>query len=155
QAMNTNLSRVGPEYFRTLQISLVGGRDFDTRDKVGSPNVAIVNEAFARRFFEGANPVGKRFWVAATPNHPETRYEIVGLVGNTKNDDLREEFPPTVYYAAGQDDGGGPGLQVLVRSRLPYDQTVSAMNRALNEINPAISVNYQSFKPMIDATILR
>jgi putative ABC transport system permease protein len=155
QAMGTNLSRVGPEYFKTLKIPLISGRDFDARDKVGSPDVAIVNEAFAKRFFEGVNPVGKGFWVGASPGSPDTRFEIVGVVGNTKNDDLREAFPPTAYYAAAQDDGAGAGATVLVRSRLSHAQTVAAMNQALSEINPAISVSYQNFKPMIEATILR
>jgi len=50
QGMKSNLGRVGPDYFKTLQIPLLTGREFDARDKVGAPNVAIVNEAFARKF---------------------------------------------------------------------------------------------------------
>ena len=153
---NTSLSRVGPDYFKTLQISLLAGRDFDARDRVGAPKVAIVNEAFARRFLNGASPIGHRFWVAATPgSEPETLYEIVGLVRDTKYGDLREEFVPIAYDAAAQVPGSGAGGQFLIRSRLPQAETVAAVKRVLNEINPAITVSFQGFKPMIEATILR
>jgi predicted permease len=155
QAKGTSLSRVGPDYFKTLQIPLLAGRDFDARDRVDTPQVAIVNEAFARKFLNGANPVGQRFWVEATPGEPETPYEIVGLVRNTKYGDLREEFRPIAYYAAAQDPSAGAGGQFMIRSRLPQAETVAAVNRLLSEINPAITVNFQGFKSMIEATILR
>jgi len=151
----TSLSRVGPDYFKTLQIPLLGGRDFDARDRIGAPKVAIVNEAFARKFLNGASPVGHRFWVEASPGSPDTRYEIVGLVRNTKYEDLREEFQPIAYYAAAQDSDSGPGAQVLIRSRLRQAEMIAAVKDALNEINPAITVSFQGFKPMIEATILR
>ena len=150
----TRLSRVGPGYFQTLEVPLLGGRDFDNRDRVGAPNVAIVNQTFARQFLNGANPVGQRLWIEAAPGSPDTLYEIVGLVGDTKYADLREDWRPIVYYAAAQDDGAGPGGTFLIRSRLPQGDVVAAVKRTLNEINPAISVNFEGLKPMIDATIL-
>jgi predicted permease len=155
QAQGTSLSRVGPDYFRALQVPLLAGREFDARDRDGAPLVVVVNEAFARKFFDGANPVGRRFWVAASPGDPDTRYEIVGLVRDTKYEDLREEFQPIAYYAAAQDEGAGPGAEVLIRSRVPQAETVSAETRALNEINPAITVSFQGFKRLIEGTILR
>ena len=155
QRTNISLSRVGPDYFKALQIPLLAGRDFDARDRTGAPKVAIVNEAFARKFINGASPVGQRFWIEASPGSPDTPYEIVGLVRDTKYEDLREEFLPIAYYAAAQDSGAGPGGQVLIRSRLPQAEMVAAVKRALNEINPAITVSFQGFKSMIEATILR
>ena len=152
---HTNLSRVGPDYFRTLQIPLLAGREFNASDRVGTPKVAMVNETFARKFLNGSNPVGHRFWVEATPGDPETAYEIVGLVRDTKYEDLREEFGPIAYYAAAQNAGAGPGAPLMIRSRLPQAQTVAAVKRVLNEINPAITVSFREFNSMIEATILR
>ena len=151
----TRLSRVGPGYFQTLEVPLLAGRDFDGRDRVGAPDVAIVNQTFARRFLNGANPVGQRLWIEAAPGSPDTLYEIVGLVGDTKYADLREEFRPIVYYAAAQDDGAGAGGMFLIRSRLPQGEIVAAVKRTLNEINPAITVSFEGLKPLIDATVLR
>jgi len=155
QVINTNLNRVGPDYFKTLKIPLRAGRDFDGRDRVGTPMVAIVNQAFARRFVNGANPVGRRLWIAATPGSPDTQYEIVGLVGDTKYEDLREEFGPIVYYAAAQDADAGAGAHLLIRSSLDQPQTIAAVKNVLNEINPAITVSFEGLKPLIDSTILR
>jgi predicted permease len=155
QAKDTSLSRIGPDYFKTLQIPLLRGRDFDARDRVETPKVAIVNEAFSREFLNGENPVGQRFWIAATPGEPDTPYEIVGMVGNTKYESLREEFVPIAYYASTQDAGAGAGAQMLIRSQLPQAETVAAIKRVLNEINPVIDVRFEGLKPMIEATILR
>jgi putative ABC transport system permease protein len=151
----TRLSRVGPGYFRTLEVPLVAGRDFDGRDRAGAPLVAIVNQAFARRFLDGANPVGQRLWIEAAPGSPDTLYEIVGCVGDTKYADLREDWRPIVYYAAAQDEGASAGAEFLIRSRLPQSDITAAVKRVLNEINPAITVDFQGLKPMIDATVLR
>jgi predicted permease len=155
QGKEVSRSRVGPDYFKTLQVPLLAGRDFDQRDRAGAPNVAIVNQAFARQLLDGANPLGRRFWIEATPGTPEKLYEIVGLVGDTKYEDLREEFLPIVYDAHAQTDGSWSGANVLIRSRLSQTDTVTAVKRALNEINPAITVSFQEFKPMVEATILR
>ncbi len=155
QAQNTSLSRVGPNYFNTLHIPLLAGRDFDARDRIGTTTVAIVNEAFARRFLNGANPVGHRFWMEASPGSPNTPYEIVGLVRDTKYRDLREEFRPIAYYASAQNDGAGPGGQILIRSRLPQGDLVGAVKQTLDEINPGMTVRFRGFRPLIEATILR
>jgi putative ABC transport system permease protein len=152
---STNLSRAGSDYFKTLKIQLLAGREFDARDTPGAPNVAIVNEAFARMFMNGENPVGHRFWIEATHISPVTRYEIVGLVRDTKYGDLREEFAPIAYIAAAQASGVGTGGNFMIRSRLPQSETVAAVKRVLDEINPAITVSFQGFKPMIEATVLR
>jgi predicted permease len=155
QGTKSNLGRVGPDYFKTLQIPLLAGREFDARDKVGALNVAIVNEAFARKFLNGASPVGQRFWIEGMFGGLETRYEIIGLAPNTKQGNLREEFHPLAYTAAAQDPHTPPGGPVLIRSRLPQTEIVAAVKRILHEINPAITVNFQGFKSIIEATIVR
>jgi predicted permease len=155
QKKGVRRSRVGPDYFRTLQTPLLAGREIDARDSTGAPKVAVVNEAFARQFLDGANPVGQRFWIEKTPFEPETLYEIVGLVRNTKYGDLREAFEPIVYLSTAQDPFQGAGGQFLIRSSLPQAQVIAAVKRLLNEINPAIGMNFRVFKTMIDASLLR
>jgi predicted permease len=155
QGVKTSVTGIGPNYFKTFEITLLAGREFEARDRADAPKVAIVNEAFARRFLNGANPVGQRFWMEAFYGAPETRYEIVGLVRNIKFGDLREEFRPIIYTTRAQDSQASPGDNFLIRSRLSQTETIAAVKRLLNEINPAITVSFQSFKPMIEATILR
>src|SRR5207302_1308766 len=78
RAVDANGNRVTPNYFRTLGIGLTAGRDFNGGDTLHSPRVAIVNLEFARRVMNTPAPVGQRFWIEATPDSPESVYEIVG-----------------------------------------------------------------------------
>ncbi len=155
QKMNTAFSRVGSDYFKTLRTPLLAGREFDERDTANATKVAVVNETFARQFLNGSNPIGQRFWIEATPNDPETLYEIVGLVKDTKYQELREELAPIAFLASSQDPRPTPGGQFLIRSSLPQTEITAAVKHVLSEINPAINISFQGFKTMIEASILR
>jgi putative ABC transport system permease protein len=152
---NTSLSRVGPGYFNTLRVRLLAGREFSHTDMSGTPTVAIVNEAFAREILNTANPIGQRFWIEKTPYDPETLYEIVGFVGNTKYEDLREQLGPVAYLPSAQDPRPGPVGQFLIRSSLSQTEILASVRGVLEEINPSITVSFQGFKSMIDESIRR
>jgi predicted permease len=154
QGASVRRSRIGPGYFNTMQIPLLAGRDFNTHDQPGSPKVAIVNQAFARKFLNGANPVGHRFWVEATPNSKQMPFEIVGLVGDTKYANLREDYNPIAYDVSAQ-DSTGPGVQLMIRSHLAQTETVDAIKHTINSVNPAITVDFRELSPLIEATVLR
>ncbi len=92
----TRVLGVGPGFFSTMRIPVLLGREFDERDRMGAPPVAIVNEAWAKANLEGANPVGRRvtsFGLRAKPQ----QLEIVGLAKNARYDDLTGAFPAVVY----------------------------------------------------------
>jgi len=110
---------------------LLAGRDFALTDIAGSPRVAIVNEAFARRFFPGEYPVGQSLKMESG----DEDYEIVGLCGNYKRD-LRREAPPIVYLCTRQSTHRGAIF--TVRSVLPPLSLVPAVRRAVAEIDPTI-----------------
>ncbi|HET9400384.1 MAG TPA: ABC transporter permease [Candidatus Acidoferrales bacterium] len=78
--------RVSPHYFETIGTRLLQGRTIDERDTLGAPDVAVINETFARRFFANENPIGRRFGM--DKNHPG-EYEIVGIVEDAKYQDTR------------------------------------------------------------------
>src|SRR6185312_9924493 len=86
-------NRVGPRYFATMDVPLLAGRDFDRHDDLNAPKVAVVNQSFAKHFFAGKNPVGRSFRVEGLAGKADTVYQIVGLVGDTKYNDLREPDP--------------------------------------------------------------
>ena len=90
----------GHEFFATMQIRLLAGREFTERDTPSSPEVTIVNEAYAQKFFPGANPVGRH--LSATFDGARHDLEIVGLAKNVSSAGLRQEAPPTVYVAYAQ-----------------------------------------------------
>ena len=152
---DTSISRIAPDYFKTLQTPLLAGRDFNSHDSAAAPRVAIVNETFARKLLNGANPVGQRFRIEATPTDPETVYEIVGLVKDTKYTGLREEFGPIAFLARSQDPRPGSGGLFLIRSNLPQAEITAAVKRVLVEANPAINITFQGFKEIIEESLLR
>lgn len=88
---------VGDEFFRTMGIPLLEGRDFSEQDTATSPRVAIVNEELARQFFPGRDPIGLSF------NTPPIL--IVGITGNTKFLNLRQASPPTFFVPETQNRG--------------------------------------------------
>jgi len=87
---------VGPGYFQTVGIPLVAGREFDERDTVRSPKVAIVNETIARRFFPGRSPIGQRLGFS------DLDTEIVGVARNAHTQTLHDDPVPIVYFPVEQ-----------------------------------------------------
>ena len=109
----TELRMVTPDYFRTLNIPLVKGRDFTVRDDARAPGVIIVNEAFARKFFPDEDPIGHRVkpGISTDENDPVMR-EIVGVVGNVKHKSLSAAVEPEAYVPHAQIPFGSMTLVV-------------------------------------------
>jgi putative ABC transport system permease protein len=112
---------IGPEYFSTLGIPLLSGREFAWRDDESSTKVAIVNEAFVKRFTGGRDPVGLRFRFGRGNDNTRPWMEIVGVVRNSKSTEVSEPDRPYAFvpYAQDKDLGqlsfylrceGDPGL---------------------------------------------
>jgi predicted permease len=147
-------ANVGAGYFKTLSIPVLAGRSFDEHDTIASPKVAVVNEAFARKLLNGANPVGRRFRVEATPSDPETSYEIVGLIRNTKYQTLREDFRPIAFFPMSQDPRPSPRTHVLIRSSVPMNRIVAAIKSTLREVDPAIKFDFLPFGTQVRESLL-
>jgi putative ABC transport system permease protein len=155
QRTNSSFSRISSDYFKTLATPLLVGREFDDRDTTTSPNVAIVNESFARQLVNGANPIGTRFWREATPNDPERVYEIIGLVKDTKYRDLRLDFAPIAFLPLSQDPYPSQFAQILIRSSATMSNVIAPVKSALAEIDPKIVVNFRVFETQIWDSLLR
>jgi predicted permease len=155
QARDCLRSHVGPGYFEALATKLLAGRAIDDRDTATSEKVAVVNEAFAKTLSGGQNAVGKRLWVEATPFEPSAEYEIVGMVRNTKYEDLREDFQPIVFQAQSQDPVAGPFDSYLIRSRLPMDSLIPAVRSTLTAAAPDMRYQFQVFQASIRDTLVQ
>jgi putative ABC transport system permease protein len=129
---------VTPDYFRVLRTPILAGRAFTAQDRPGSPSVAIINEALARRMFAGQDPVGRRLEF----NWDTTGWqEIVGVVGDVKQYGLQEEMLPTIYVPLAQRPASA--MDVVLRSSLPPDQLLPVIRRqvaALDRDRPLIQV---------------
>jgi putative ABC transport system permease protein len=96
----------GPEYFNTMDIPIVKGRDFTERDDLSAPPVLIVNEALARQYFPNEDPIGKRvapgFSTVPVRDDESGMREIVGVVADVKHQALQGATPPEIYFAQSQ-----------------------------------------------------
>jgi len=132
---------VSPQYFATMEIPLLAGRDFNDFDSPSAPRVAIVNARFVERYFAGKNPLGRSFRTLQEPGYPETIYEVVGVVGNTRYSNLREALLPIAYFPDAQEPTGRTGKFLLVASRtsLTQAQLGDRMSQALKTVNRGIA----------------
>jgi predicted permease len=96
------MSAVSPGYFRALGIPLLAGRDLAERDDAGAPKVAVVNEAFVKRYFGSGNPIGRRFMIGASNQRPFD-HEIVGVVADIRRN-VREPAKESIYFPYFQDE---------------------------------------------------
>jgi len=153
QAKSPWFDWVSPDFFETMGTPLLAGRDFNDHDTPNSPKVAIVNEVFVRQFSTGANPLGKRIWQKAELGRPQVAYEIVGLVRNTKYQDLREDYPPLIYVPMSQlDDCRGGCVDsdtILIRSNSSFAGLTPAVKQTIAQANPDISIEFKSLEGMI------
>ncbi|HKM90791.1 MAG TPA: ABC transporter permease [Candidatus Acidoferrales bacterium] len=153
--VTTQLNRVSPGFFQTLETPLLAGRDFNKQDAAGTPRVAIVNQTFARSFLGENNPVGKSFQFKVENAKSEPVYEVVGLVEDTKYGELREEATPIAYFPVAQNDAPEQDDSFLIRSTLPLGSVLVSVKRALGEASPEIRVSFQVLHTMIQESLLR
>jgi predicted permease len=148
-------NRASPGYFRTMGTPLLAGRDFNDRDTLSSPKVAIVNEMFARKFFGGANPVGRTFHLEAEAGKPEPLFQIVGLVRNTKYYELREDFKPIGFFPVAQDETAGPGATFVMRVAGSPGGLMNAAKTTVAAMSSSIGIEFKSFSAQLQESLLR
>jgi predicted permease len=154
---------VGAGWFHAVGTRVVAGREFSDRDRAGAPPVAVVNRAFARKFFRGANPVGRRVQVGGDDGTPARSLEVVGLV-----DDMtlssRAAAQSQLYTSLVQElaiDGGvrdflleDGGLSLVIRpssgSPLAMRQAIGS---ALDRLQPDLGLTFRSMRDEVDALL--
>jgi predicted permease len=156
------MNAVTPRYFEAAGIPILLGRDFresdslatlpdrpeqpsapgtDLPDPPGSPpRVAIVNEAFARRFFGGQSALGRRLSIGDDKWHADKTHEIVGVVRDARYFDLRKAVEPMIYQPAYRERGGGAGATLCVRTTGEPNRLVQTIRGRVREMESAVSV---------------
>jgi predicted permease len=132
---NINQVVVAPNYFEAMGIPLVAGRGFTERDNEKAPEVAVINQAAARKFFPNENPIGRKFGTSIDDT-PDTA--IVGVLRDVRYNDLREPPPPTMYLPHLQNNP--EDLVFSVRTAGDPAAVMSAARAAVNAANPNVPV---------------
>ncbi|HET9370298.1 MAG TPA: ABC transporter permease, partial [Vicinamibacterales bacterium] len=128
----TELRYVSPEYFRTLDIQIRRGRGFTAQDVDGAPRVIVINDALARRYFPGEDPIGVE----------TDRGTIVGVIADVRQVTLAQAAVPEIYYPIAQNvaAAGDIGMSLVVRAEAEPAALGPSLRAAIAEVAPSLAV---------------
>jgi putative ABC transport system permease protein len=138
------LYAITPDYFKTLEIPVRAGRDFERTDTPEQPRVAIINETLARSAFPGKSPVGQH--IRTNSNSPWM--EIVGVVGDTRWQNPSHSPPSVVFVSSLQ--GAGKSLSILARTSLDATSLAGTVRTLLHDANPTVPVKFETMEELHD-----
>jgi putative ABC transport system permease protein len=145
-------NEVSNNYLEALGVPIVAGRGFGSDDRTGAPLVAVVNEAFARRYFHGQSPIGMRLGIESTGERQGI--EIIGVVNNSKLNDLRETTEPLAFLPFEQFPARFN--HVLAKVDGPPAALLPAIRQAILEVDPKLRLNrLQTLDNALDRTLSR
>ncbi len=133
---DARFNEIGTDYFSTLGVRLVAGREFTTADRVGSTRVAIVNQAFVKRFKLGDEAVGK---FMGDQGNDSLNVQIVGVVPDVKYSQVKDSIPP-IFYRPWRQDANVGALNFYVRSSMPPEAMLSTLRETMKRIDPQLPV---------------
>ncbi len=145
---NVSENWVAPKYFQTLGTPLLFGRDFELRDQ-GGPPVAVINQKMARYYFGDRSPLGE----SVSFDGEDQRYEIVGVVGDSKLYDIREPVYRTIYFNMFQQPV--PGSQLVLRTNIAASAVAPAVVRTVRSALKTVTVKkVTTMVDQVDETIV-
>ncbi len=152
--MNSRVNSVGPGFFKTMGFPLLMGREFSESDQANSLPVAVVNEVFAKEYFNG-NPIGRKVGFGRNKDgSPRLQMEIVGMVRDGKHANLREKGPERFVYTPYTQDREIQGMTFYVRSEQPQERLVSDVRAALRQVDENLSLyRIQTMEKTIESSL--
>jgi predicted permease len=152
----TNINLLSPAWFKTMGTRMLAGRDFGDRDTAGSPPVAIVNEAFARKYFSGENPIGRRIIQRSGPSRQPIEREVVGYVEDAIYRSLREPVPPTMYLPLPQQTSPPSSMGVSVRAAGGSPALLTrSLAAALTGVNKDVAITFRLLSEQVNSSLIQ
>ncbi len=139
QTEELQMLRVGPRYFETMRMPVMRGRSLGAADIRGGPPVAVVNQAFVRKFLEGRDPIGLHF---GSDDKKATQWAIVGVARDAKYDSLTDEDAPTAYVPLAEG-----GAAFALRTAMAPSALIPAVRKTVRDLDenvPVMRVQSQS-----------
>ena len=147
---------VSPGWFQTFGTQFLGGRDFNNRDTKTAPHVVIVNEAFARKFTNGSNPIGHHVRQPDYPDRPAFDQEIVGYVQDAVYRSLRVAVPPTMYVPIAQQAEAPSGISISVRAGSGSPALLTrSVAAALSAVHPNITLTFRPLAEQVNSSLIQ
>jgi predicted permease len=148
QETEANVRNVSDDYFKTMQIPLVEGRQFDTHDQTSDPEPVILGKTTAERLFRGRSPLGRRLVYTGGQAPPMT---IVGVVGDVKVTGLDQDLRPVIYYSFRQNSSVFANL--VIRTSTEPTVLAATVRREIQALEPQAAVfNVRPMPELISST---
>ena len=146
---------VTPDFFQLMGFKLIEGRGFRSTDTGDQPQVAVVNQAFVDRYFPHGNAVGRRFWMGSrmyNDGRPNPGGAIVGVIANSRTDDLAQTAEPEVYLCFWQARAFSKDL--VVRTVGDPRAVMAKVQREVHAVDPTVAVeNVRTFDQIRDESL--
>ncbi len=138
---------VGPQYFSTVGIPMVLGREFGSQDTAASPHVCVINEAFAKKFFAGRSPVG--YHITEKFGDQKNVMEVVGVAKNARDHRLRGDVPPRFYLPSDQGmEGPNKWATFEIRTAGDPEQMLGTIRKTILSVNEDLPL--ENARPLLD-----
>lgn len=147
----TLVNLIAPRFFQTLHTPLIGGREFTVGDTATAPGVAIVNQAFVRRYLQGVQPLGRHLSIVGQAN---ADMQIVGVVQDAVYESLRESPPPTVYAPFSQ-RGGNLRAVFEMDTRGSLAQLAASVRTKIQPKSPGSPIQIGTFTRQIESSLVQ
>ena len=136
---NSDWEMVGPGYFSTLGVPILLGREILDSDQPGSPKVCVINEAFAKRFFDGRNPIGMH--ITTVDGNLRTTHQVVGVARNSRTKSLRGDIDPRYYMPIAQPSADNvKRASFLIRTVTETGPVMDAVRQAFRHVDPTLPI---------------
>lgn len=146
---HTQWDQIGPEYFRTLGVPLLQGRDVRESDRAGGPQVCVINEAFAKKFFENRNPIGMHITTSYGDKH--VTHEIVGVAKDHRTHRLRGDTPTRNFVPLTQPLGETDSVIFQIRTTGAPGGTVNAIRHVVQSLDANLPIeSIRTLNEMLD-----
>ena len=150
------LDYISPGYFATMQTPILAGRDFNGNDSAAAPKVAIVNQAFVKKFLDGKRQaVGQQFRKWESPGKPEPYYSVVGVVKDATYNDMHIPFVPVMYFPQTQQDDPEVDATFLIRSGIGMAGMLPPLRDAVMGVNPEIDLQFKVLRTQIRESLVQ
>ena len=151
-----HVNLVSPDFFKTMGTRVIGGRDFTAADRRGAPDVVIVNEAFAKKFFNGQNPVGRIVKQPPFPDRPGSTHAVVGYVQDAVYRSPRQAIPPTMYLPLAQHPEPPVNINLSVRAAGGSPALlIKPLADALTGVNKDLTVTFRPLAEQVNAALIQ
>jgi predicted permease len=148
-----HMQYISTDFFPTLGIPILRGREFTARDTAGAQKVAIVNAQFVKKYFGASDPIGRHIGMGNDPG-TKTDIEIIGVAGNTKYEDMRTAIPEEVYQPQVQQEFA-LNATVYVKTRGNPADMFATIRQAVRQVDPSVPVyRMRTLSDQVDTSLV-